>query len=134
MNKKISQLPQLTSLTGNELIPVAFNDTSSAVPISLIGSVIDKTALGLNHVNNTSDLNKPLSTATIAALLQKADISHTHVISNIMGLQAALDLKANVAHQHTSTDMIDFTSAVTTVATNVINSLNLNVSMMQADW
>ena len=38
---------------------------------------IDKTMVGLPNVDNTSDVNKPVSTATQEALDQKADISDT---------------------------------------------------------
>lgn len=48
---------------------------------------------GLTNVNNTSDLNKPISTATQAALNGKAAISHTHTIAQVTGLQAELDSK-----------------------------------------
>jgi hypothetical protein len=50
--------------------------------------------LGLGNVNNTSDVAKPISTATQTALNGKANTSHTHTISNVTDLQAALDAKA----------------------------------------
>lgn len=37
--------------------------------------ILDKTDVGLDQVNNTSDLDKPLSTATITALADKAELS-----------------------------------------------------------
>jgi len=42
-----------------------------------------KEDLGLSKVNNTSDLEKPISTATQSALDQKASLTHTHVKSDI---------------------------------------------------
>lgn len=42
-----------------------------------------KADIGLGNVNNTSDLNKPISTATQTALNGKANSSHTHTIDNI---------------------------------------------------
>jgi hypothetical protein len=51
---------------------------------------LNKTDVGLSNVDNTSDLNKPVSTAT----------------------QNALDAKANVSHTHTSTDITDFNESV----------------------
>lgn len=78
--------------------------------------------IGLGNVDNTSDLNKPISTATQAALdgkaptvhghtaaeitglesvlVNKADVVHTHPISDVVGLQAALDGKAAASHAH----------------------------------
>ena len=37
---------------------------------------INKTDLGLNNVDNTSDLNKPISTATQTALNGKENVSN----------------------------------------------------------
>ncbi|MCA0231562.1 MAG: hypothetical protein LCH91_13905 [Bacteroidetes bacterium] len=39
---------------------------------------LDKSAIGLSNVDNTSDANKPISTATQTALNGKANSSHTH--------------------------------------------------------
>lgn len=68
--------------------------TGSGVAIDGTG-VISVTAagIGLGSVNNTSDINKPISTDTQAALDGKAAIVHTHAISDVTGLQAALDAK-----------------------------------------
>lgn len=55
-------------------------------------ATLDKAAVGLDQVDNTSDLAKPISTAT----------------------QAALDLKAAVGHTHTAAEITDFSSAVIT--------------------
>ncbi|NEV09745.1 hypothetical protein C9417_17705 [Rhizobium sp. SEMIA 4088] len=50
-------------------------------------------ALGLGNVNNTSDAAKPISNATQAALNQKSDTGHKHVIADIANLQTTLDTK-----------------------------------------
>lgn len=44
---------------------------------------LDNTDVGLDQVDNTSDLDKPLSTATISALLDKADLSGPAFTGNI---------------------------------------------------
>ena len=44
---------------------------------------LTKTAVGLGDVDNTSDVNKPISTATQTALNGKADSSHLHTLGNI---------------------------------------------------
>lgn len=54
---------------------------------------LSASSVGLGNVNNTSDANKPISTATQTALDGKADTSHNHTIANITNLQAALDGK-----------------------------------------
>ncbi|GAA5229274.1 hypothetical protein [Arthrobacter cryoconiti] len=56
--------------------------------------VLVKGDLGLGNVDNTSDVNKPISTATSIALAGKTNTGHTHTIANVTGLQAALDAKA----------------------------------------
>lgn len=50
---------------------------------------LDKSAVGLPNVDNTSDINKPISTATQTALNAKADTSHTHSLSQITQSGAA---------------------------------------------
>ena len=44
---------------------------------------LTKAAVGLGNVDNTSDVNKPISTATQTALNGKADLSHSHTLGNI---------------------------------------------------
>lgn len=56
-------------------------------------ATLDKAAVGLANVDNTSDANKPISTATQTALNGKTDTGHTHTIANVTGLQGALDAK-----------------------------------------
>lgn len=45
---------------------------------------LDKTAVGLANVDNTSDASKPVSTATQTALNAKANTSHTHAATDII--------------------------------------------------
>lgn len=87
---------------------------------------VTKAQIGLANVDNTADLNKPVSTAMQTALngksntdhnhdgryyteaevdnalTGKANTSHTHVITNITGLQSALDSKSDINHTHTN--------------------------------
>lgn len=51
-----------------------------------------KADVGLPLVNNTSDLGKPISTATQAALNLKSDEGHTHLASEITGEEGPFDL------------------------------------------
>ena len=49
---------------------------------NMIGNVeLDKTDIGLSNVDDTSDANKPISTATQNALNDKADSDHVHDLS-----------------------------------------------------
>lgn len=45
--------------------------------------IIGKVDVGLGNVNNTADIDKPISTLTQAALDNKAPLSHTHTAANI---------------------------------------------------
>lgn len=46
----------------------------------------DKASVGLGNVDNTSDVNKPVSTATTTALAGKANTSHTHTSADILSI------------------------------------------------
>ena len=71
----ISALPVDTNVTGSELVPIvdlAATPKNRNATIQTILALVTKISLGLGNVNNTSDLNKPISTATAAALNGKA--------------------------------------------------------------
>ncbi len=84
---------------------------------------VSQASIGLGNVNNTSDINKPVSTAQQTALDEKADLSdftllqalvdtkantnHTHVINDTTGLQTALDNKAAANHTHSYNALTD---------------------------
>ncbi len=80
--------------------------------------VLTKSDVGLTNVDNTSDANKPVSTATATALSGKAATSHTHAITDTTGLQTALDGKqaagsyAAASHTHTASQITDFQTTV----------------------
>ncbi|MBN4945024.1 tail fiber domain-containing protein [Stenotrophomonas maltophilia] len=71
-----------------------------------------KAQVGLDKVDNTADLDKPISTATQTALDGKAAASHSHTIANVTGLQAALDGKAGSSHTHTIANVTGLQSAL----------------------
>lgn len=48
---------------------------------------VTKEQIGLGNVNNTSDMNKPISTATRMALDKKADVHHSHTMTDITDLE-----------------------------------------------
>lgn len=58
--------------------------------------VAQKVLLGLNNVDNTSDANKPVSTATATALAGKSAIGHTHPTSDIIGFSTHTHTTAQV--------------------------------------
>ena len=83
--------------------------------------VLASSDVGLGNVDNTSDLNKPISTATQTALDGKSAVGHTHATSEFglgnvdntsdlnkpisTATQTALDGKSAVGHTHLATDV-----------------------------
>lgn len=63
-----------------------------------------KTNLGLGNVQDTSDLGKPVSTATQTALDGKANSVHTHAIADVTNLQTTLNAKADSTFVSTKAD------------------------------
>jgi stress-induced morphogen len=79
--------------------------------------VLTKTDIGLSNVDNTSDVNKPISNDVQNALDDKAAVLHTHDISDIVGLQANLDSKqaagsyAAATHSHLASEVLQNSTA-----------------------
>jgi hypothetical protein len=67
--------------------------------------VLAKADVGLAAVDNTSDANKPVSTATATALGGKAAVSHTHAQSEVTGLVTDLAGKAAASHTHAQSEV-----------------------------
>lgn len=81
-------------------LQVTFPVTSVA---SRTGDVtLTKSDVGLANVDNTSDANKPISSATLTALNAKASSVHTHAIADVTNLQSTLDAKADVSAMTTA--------------------------------
>lgn len=53
--------------------------TNRTIAELLIDLNLTKTSVGLSNADNTSDVNKPISTATQTALNAKSDTTHSHV-------------------------------------------------------
>lgn len=121
MAKKISQLPLLDALSGDEDFLVAFNGSNYRVKSQSFAYLFTKESFGLGKVDNTSDEDKPLSKATREALSstatkqelqdlsnivgQKANSSHFHQLGDIQGLSQALATKSDVVHRHGIADV-----------------------------
>jgi hypothetical protein len=78
-DQKISQLTTIVTVdTAADLFPIV--DTSAAETKKITPTAL-KTALALNNVDNTSDANKPVSSATQSALNAKQDtlVSGTNI-------------------------------------------------------
>lgn len=83
-------------------------------------NMISKGAVGLGSVDNTSDLNKPISTAAQTALNGKANSSHTHTKANITDFPTKLsqftndsgfitqaDVDTSQNHTHSNKSVLD---------------------------
>lgn len=71
-NQKISELPAVSSAASNDVLAGVKSNTTSKFPLSVLKtffqSGLTKSNVGLNNVDNTSDANKPVSTAQQAAI------------------------------------------------------------------
>jgi hypothetical protein len=93
-------LPDVKSV--NNVLPDASGNVNlgaiSAPVTSVAGRigavVLTKTDVGLGSVDNTTDLGKPISTATSTALAGKSATGHTHIESDVSGLVSDLAGKA----------------------------------------
>lgn len=86
MSSKISALPLEIAPTGLEQTVVAVDGANKRVTINAINSLVTKTSLGLSAVDNTRDMDKPISTSTANALTGKANSVHAHAMSDVAGL------------------------------------------------
>ena len=84
----ITGLPNAATLTGAERVPMDQAGTTVDASAQAIANLATAATVGLGNVNNTSDLSKPVSTATQTALDGKAAASHTQAASTITGLAA----------------------------------------------
>ncbi|WP_130906906.1 phage tail fiber protein [Pseudomonas sp. Sample_16] len=106
VNKVLQDVQQIA---GGDLSDFSKNSRNLA---DLSDKAAARSNLGLGQVDNTRDLDKPVSTATQQALAGKADSGHTHAISQVNGLQTALDGKAAAAHSHPISDVTGLQSAL----------------------
>lgn len=112
MSSKISQLNELLVLNGDEQGLVSFNGGNYRFALKKLAALVTKEDLGLDKVDNTSDLEKPISQTTQAALDGKANTQHGHAISEVNGLSTALDGKAAIQHNHAITEVTGLQDAL----------------------
>jgi hypothetical protein len=116
-NKPVSTAQQ-TALDGkaatshtHPATQISDSTTAGRALLTAADVAAQRTALSINNVDNTSDANKPVSTAQQTALNGKANTTHTHAIADVTGLQTALDGKAATSHTHPATQISDSTTA-----------------------
>jgi hypothetical protein len=100
------------------------NVAAAAAPVQSVagrtGAVtLAKGDVGLGNVDNTSDADKPVSTATQTALNGKANTSHTHVAADVTDFSTAAD--ARIA----ASDKVSSNTTGVTGADAITNMLSL---------
>lgn len=96
--------------------------TAGVITVNTRSGAVTLTAadVGLANANNTSDANKPVSSATQTALNAKADSS---------ALTSGLAGKANTSHTHTSAEITDLTEATQdTLASTLVAGTNVTLN------
>ena len=94
-NEKRGGLPLVT--TTFDLLPVnTYLILDEAVTDDKIATGISKSKVGLSNVDNTSDLNKPISTATQTALDLKANLNSPTFTGTVSGITKAMVGLGNV--------------------------------------
>lgn len=78
--------------TGAEIVTVSLGNMTYKLTLNELKRILtpSKAELGIDVVDNTADLDKPISRLTQTALNTKASIQHTHPISDVTGLAVIL--------------------------------------------
>lgn len=76
--------------TSTKVAELQFNNTFPAKADHAYSASVDKSDIGLGNVDNTSDMNKPISTATQTALNLKADKATTYTKDEVNNLISGL--------------------------------------------
>lgn len=77
---------------------------------------LDKTAVGLSNVDNTSDANKPISTATQTALNLKENVSNKNAVNGYAGVNSDGKIPSTLLPSITITDTFIVASQAAQVA------------------
>jgi hypothetical protein len=120
ISKKISEIELLLNPTGLEQTVVVADGRNHRLTLNTIKSLVTKTDLGLDKVNNTSDIEKPISALVALALGGKAPVNHTHLMSDVQGLTAYItseltrmaSMLAAANHTHQISDIIDLVNSL----------------------
>lgn len=77
-----------TVVSGNELVTAFIKDSANVnISFDAAKSFVDKSKIDLNNVDNTADINKPVSGPQLSALNEKANIIHSHDFVSIDGVR-----------------------------------------------
>lgn len=120
-DQKISQLTTIVTVdNASDLFPIV--DTSAAETKKITPTAL-KTALALNNVDNTSDANKPVSSATQSALNAKQDTLVSGTSIKTINSNSLLG-SGDVAVQAT---LVSGTNIKTINSTSILGSGNISV-------
>ena len=98
--KQIHELPLISVPDQAINLLCSYNQVTYALKLGTIRALITKEGIGLPLVDNTPDLEKPISNLVRQELETKAAIGHGHTIDQIIGLDDVLNLKSDAGHQH----------------------------------
>ena len=136
-----TQASTLATLTSGEKLSVSLGKIMKAITdlISHIGNksnphTVTKAQVGLGNVDNTSDVNKPVSTAVQAALNGKAPTSHTHTKSQITDFPTKVSQFENDVGFITEGASETMDSALSTTSTNGVQNkvITAKINSMEA--
>lgn len=86
MAKRISELPTLDTPEADAGILVEHGGQNYRLPVGKILDEITAERVGLGHVDNTADADKPVSTAQQQALDGKVAVDHQHTLDDLLNL------------------------------------------------
>ena len=164
--KRITELPQLDSMSLEAELPIAHDGVTYRIKLRNIKEMVageaagtfTKEYIGLDKVDNTTDAEKPISTATQAALDDKANKAHTHTVGQVSGLKTTLDAlqsdldglvqdmagKADTGHGHAIADIVGLSAELSgkatedyvtdTVSTAIDEAVKNVVTINKIEW
>lgn len=133
-SKPISQLQELTAITGEELLPVVSQGKTKRIALNKLKQIITKQDVGLTNVDDTSDLNKPVSVLQRSAINEKADRIHDHPLGEVRGLPEALSLLAEKNHSHDPSDIVNLDQTIIDVVQDAVVDLSGLVKSGDMQW
>ena len=114
---------QYVQENGGKIDKIVLNNNEQEIINKIVTLTIDKTTVGLSNVDNTSDLDKPISNATQQALDTKMDKSGGIFTGNV-GVQGNLSVSGTIITKDTETLKVQDNVIVTNA--NKIELLDLS--------
>lgn len=125
-NHNLLELPELGEAFGSSQLYVVHNGTDYRTSVETLLSLITLRSLGLDKVDNTSDMEKPISTATLEALNQKANIS------DIVGREELDGIIQQLQTMVTQEQLNTAISSITTALNSKLNQEQVELLIMHA--